>query len=830
MAAVVSSAAPAGERAAPPLLRAETKADREEESRTLLASLVESQRLSTAVKTVFERGWQNTFAVPLSQHVKRKRAEIKAICYEHSEDFVNSVDGLITVRAEMKELRAMIHELNEGTQTAGEALLQAVTRLNETRRVRRNIDEALEIAAKCHEVVKLVTKAEEHVRSLKYFAALKLIDQLRRVYLPRLFEFEFAKQLERHLPYMMIQIRDAVRAEFRTWLNHALAVTPKLGRAVMDQVDERLQAELERKRKVRRARLQQVGAEEKESESNRRVSASGAGPSSASAAAAGAAAAAAAEALATRAQRWEEDAFWNEKALFDQFELDFGAVYQALHVYENLGIAAQFQSLYRESRRAQALQIMDASPGGFGDFMKNHGAYFASVAGVFVIDCAVMKSEEELISRSFLDGIWENALARIKMHLAEQSAYVSDPTLFLQLKYSVVVLARALEMQGLHASQLVDFMADLRERFQQLLLARFRQGCKDVTARDTCEPMLVMGEQEYERSVLGFGLSSAPASSLNFPATMPFSAAVPALCRLVKAFVSDYFEFADFLSLDMEPHIRQALDHVLVQELCGTFNRIVDESPSLHITQAVQFSINCTYLAEACSFFEAYTMSFSERRFPKPLRLAARAAFQQTRMRYEDALFELVSSKVEALTAAAAAVNWAPSTLNERPHDYVLELTRYLQTTFQALTYMPDAVREAVHFTSCKHVASGLLAVLLGPTVKAVNALGLHNLHVDLQALEAAAQQATIPNLAETYSELRQTINFFLNGELEVALDAAALRRAFPHVAVSKLVVLLDKFRDVGLFAAAPANLKKLKKKTAEAVAKKLRVAAAASS
>lgn len=37
------------------------------------------------------------------------------------------------------------------------------------------------------------------------------------------------------------------------------------------------------------------------------------------------------------------------------------------------------------------------------------------------------------------------------------------------------------------------------------------------------------------------------------------------------------------------------------------------------------------------------------------------------------------------------------------------DLVAYLETTFACMMFMADAVREAVHFTSCKHISSSLV-------------------------------------------------------------------------------------------------------------------------
>lgn len=112
--------------------------------------------------------------------------------------------------------------------------------------------------------------------------------------------------------------------------------------------------------------------------------------------------------------------------------------------------------------------------------------------------------------------------------------------------------------------------------------------------------------------------------------------------------------------------------------------------------------------------------------------------------------------------------------------------------------------------------------MLVGPSVKKLNILGVANLSSDLSLLEAFAARCPIANLSETLSEVRQLCDLFLSADLECVLDPATRASRFPHLATSKILKLMDKFKDVGLFAQVPPHLAKIKKKQVEAVQKRL--------
>lgn len=137
------------------------------------------------------------------------------------------------------------------------------------------------------------------------------------------------------------------------------------------------------------------------------------------------------------------------------------------------------------------------------------------------------------------------------------------------------------------------------------------------------------------------------------------------------------------------------------------------------------------------------------------------------------------------------------------------------------MVFMPDPVREAVHFTSCKHIASSLMVrtrVLPDPVSspsccllcaqhlllegsKKLNLLSMANLHQDLQHLESFANRTTIPNLAETFSEVRQMLDLFLSGNLEAVLDEGVRAHKYPHLSTAKLKQIMT--RSVHVFSLA---------------------------
>lgn len=119
------------------------------------------------------------------------------------------------------------------------------------------------------------------------------------------------------------------------------------------------------------------------------------------------------------------------------------------------------------------------------------------------------------------------------------------------------------------------------------------------------------------------------------------------------------------------------------------------------------------------------------------------------------------------------------------------------------LTHLPKTAREGIHFASCTHINAAMLELLCDPRrVKGVNTNGLHNLSVDLAALEAFADTCGVLQLRECFAELRQTLGTLLHRDVHALLLDGNLRGGvYPKAGTGNLVAILEKYKPLGLFA-----------------------------
>ena len=170
-------------------------------------------------------------------------------------------------------------------------------------------------------------------------------------------------------------------------------------------------------------------------------------------------------------------------------------------------------------------------------------------------------------------------------------------------------------------------------------------------------------------------------------------------------------------------------------------------------------------------------------------------------------VFELIQRKIDELLGGMCFIEWEAGSPQSRPRAYVEDVVSYLQVTFMCLTYLPKTAREGIHFASCAHINTAMLDLLCDARhqhqgVKAVNTNGLHNLSVDVAALEAFADSCGVLQLRECFAELRQTLGTLLHRDVHTLLLDAGLREGvYPKVQTAKLLAVLEKYKPLGLLA-----------------------------
>ena len=543
----------------------------------------------------------------------------------------------------------------------------------------------------------------------------------------------------------------------------------------------------------------------------------------------------------------------DDEGLLDAVSINFAPVYQCLHIYTQLALPQRFTSLYKRKRRAQLIQAMELAPRTKEVGLSEYNlAYFSSIAGFFVLEDSIMKGENELMTRAEVDGLFDMAVQKVRSVVKEQLQTISGVKDFMAVKSSVVVLMQTVQQYGYRIVGLIDLLRSCRERFELIVFGRFQWEWKQSLKVERWQPMEVKSVEEWQKKVGQYALAPPLDGSERFPLSMSFSSSIPVVCSAMAALIDDYHLFSLYIDDSHTPLLR-AVDAALTDNVNSSIMSII-ESKAVHISQATQLAINSAALLDVCSYIEYHLATYLSTSHAAPrtvevhdigspsitpgassgtlpplppsvphLHLASRTLFQQSRIRCEDVLFELIDAKIDDFLSALQSPDLLPTTIAYAPSDYVTDLTAYLESTFLSLSHISASVREAVYFTSCRHIASTLSSYLLN-TVKRYNLIGLYNANSDLHVLENFALRCPVDNLVECFSEVRQLMDLLLVGEVEEVVDAGKREKLYPHLSVAKVIKFLDKMKDLPTFGGAkvPDNLTKVKRKQLDAVIRKL--------
>lgn len=178
-------------------------------------------------------------------------------------------------------------------------------------------------------------------------------------------------------------------------------------------------------------------------------------------------------------------------------------------------------------------------------------------------------------------------------------------------------------------------------------------------------------------------------------------------------------------------------------------------------------------------------------------------------------VYEICRNKIDAhLNYALEGFSWVQKSARDMPNAYCEGLIGYMRSVFDSLGPMDDGSRAGLHFSCCGHVSERLVHVLcerpleesaksdgvLTPIAK-IDAYGLKNLSKDIEEFKTFANSTGVPQLADTFEELKSITDAMLDPELATLLrpeHAEARKRKYPYLSLEKVGNILEKYVGTG--------------------------------
>lgn len=279
------------------------------------------------------------------------------MCNSNHQEFVASVNELLSVREGTVNLTSEILDLSQSIQASTERLAEHKKALVDSRDTRQNIDEASDALNACLDVLRLANQVHDLLGKRSHYAALRALDELQNVHLRGISRYKLAEMIEKSVPATQKLISEAVMTDLNTWLYRIREASQYLGEVAF------YHTELRRSRQRERAETDEYLAKFKLNSAVEMVA----------------------------DENDEFDILNNEET---ETQVDFSPLFECMHIHEALGQREHFRVEYAATRRRQkelliptALTLLDADGADLSSLLE-------SIAGFAIVECETMKKTE----------------------------------------------------------------------------------------------------------------------------------------------------------------------------------------------------------------------------------------------------------------------------------------------------------------------------------------------------------------------------------------------------------------------------------------------------
>uniref|UniRef100_A0A8C3V8K2 Exocyst complex component n=1 Tax=Catharus ustulatus TaxID=91951 RepID=A0A8C3V8K2_CATUS len=514
--------------------------------------------------------------------------------------------------------------------------------------------------------------------------------------------------------------------------------------------------------------------------------------------------------------------------------VDFSPVYRCLHIYSVLGARETFESYYRKQRRKQARLVLQP-PSNMHETLEGYRRYFHQIVGFFVVEDHILHTTQGLVSRAYLDELWEMALSKTIAALRTHSSYCSDPSLVLDLKNLIVLFADTLQGYGFPVNQLFEMLLEIQDQYSETLLKKWAGVFRNILDSDNYSPIPVSNEEVYKKIVGQFPFQDAELEKQPFPKKFPFSEFVPRVFGQIQEFIHACLKFSEDLHLsstEVDDMIRKSTNLLLTRTLSNCLQNVIKRK-NVGLTELVQIIINTTHLEKSCRFLEEFITNITNV-LPDTVhttKLYGTTTFKDARHAAEEEIYTNLNQKIDQFLQLAD-YDWLAPEPGSRASDYLVDLIGFLRSTFAVFTHLPGKVAQTACMSACKHLSTSLLQLLLEAEVRQLTLGALQQFNLDVEECEQFARSGPVPGfqgdtLQLAFIDLRQLLDLFIQWDWSTYLaDYGQPTCKYLRVNPTTALVLLEKMRDTSrknnVFAQFRKN-ERDKQKLIDTVAKQLR-------
>ncbi|CAG4975439.1 unnamed protein product [Colias eurytheme] len=302
-----------------------------------------------AFRSVYEGDGHEAFVQQLDERIKQHDKEIEKLCNFYYQGFIDAIHELLQVRTHAEKLHTEISNVDANVKETADSLCTRAEELIRARRVELNIAATIEKMELCLPLLTTYSKLKAQVEAKRYYPALKTLEQLEHLQLPRAGAYAWCARIAAHVPQLRSAVKDASMADLRDFLETVRRMSPQVGAMALKQTQEMLGRSLENivKNKKEMATSGSVNAE--------------------------------------------------NTAQCPHELVDFSPLYRCMHIHTVLGASAEFVQYYRAQRKQQASLVV-IPQGNLHDSTQDMKNYLNAVLGFFILEEHLLKTGELLYS------------------------------------------------------------------------------------------------------------------------------------------------------------------------------------------------------------------------------------------------------------------------------------------------------------------------------------------------------------------------------------------------------------------------------------------------
>ncbi|MGH0130700.1 UNVERIFIED_CONTAM: hypothetical protein FKN15_059197 [Acipenser sinensis] len=710
--------------------------------------------LGTTLRSVYDDqpNAHKRFMEKLDVRIRNHDREIEKMCNFHHQGFVDAITELLKVRADAEKLMVQVTDTNRRLQDAGKEVTAQTEEMIRCRMQQRNIATTVEKLQLCIPVLEMYSKLKEQLDSKRYYAALKTMEQLENIYIPRVSKYKFCHIMAETLPKLREEIKEISMSDLKDFLESIRKHSDKIGETAMKQ------AQQQRTFNSAVQKQASMGYGKPLYRLNGKASSPQNGV--------------------------DEEEEHDDEVLTAQDLVDFSPVFRCLHIYTVLGDRETFENYYRKQRRKQARLVLQPQSS-MHETVEGYRKYFNQIVGFFVVEDHILHATQGLVTRAYIDELWNMALYKIIAVLRTHSSYCSDPDLVLELKNLIVIFADTLQGYGFPVNRLFDLLFEIRDQYNETLLKKWAGVFREIFESDNYSPIPVENEEEYKTVISKFPFHDAEIEKQQFPKKLPMSQSVPQVYIQVKEFIYASLKFSESLhrsSTEIDDMLRKSTNLLLTRTLSSCLQNLI-KKPHIGLTELVQIIINTTHLEQACKYLEDFITNITN---------VSPETIHTTRL-------------------------YGLSTFKSNNNDHAA---------------MSGKVAQTACMSACKHLSTSLTQMLLDSGLKQISMGAIQQFNLDVMQCELFASSEPVPGfqgdtLQLAFIDLRQLLDLFMVWDWSTYLaDYGQPTSKYLRVNPSTALALLEKMKDTSkkniIFSQFRKNDRD-KQKLIETVVKQLR-------